>query len=547
MKKSTLFFLLILSSVFLFAQNPLVKQWDKRFGGNDNDILYSFQQTIDGGFILGGWSDSDSSGDKTQNIWGYNDYWIVKTDSMGNKQWDKDFGGTEGDFFTIAEQTDDGGYILGGFSFSDSSGDKTQDAQDTNCTAGCPSDYWIVKIDALGNKQWDKTFGGFDGDELNSLQQTADRGYILGGTSYSDIGGDKTQINWGLTDYWIIKIDSLGNKQWDKDFGGTNREGLYVVHQTIDGGYILGGSSISDSSGDKTENSWGNYDFWIVKTDSLGNKQWDKDYGGTEGEGIISLLQTADGGYFLGGPSNSDSSGDKTQNTWGSFLDSDYWIVKTDSLGNKQWDKDFGGGSKDVFSSVQLTSDGGYILGGYSESDSSGDKTEYNLGLDQTWIIKTDSIGNKQWDKTLHTPGRAYIGLVIETKDGCYAMANYVNKGIGGDKTQSSRGGPDYWIIKFCDSTLTTSINPTSNFQLPISISPNPFISEITIIIQNQNIKQATITVKNILGQTVYLKNYQIINNNFQTALDLNFLSKGIYLLEINIDGERMVKKIVKE
>jgi hypothetical protein len=232
------------------GQNPLVKQWDKRFGGTNDDKLLSFQQTTDGGYILGGYSFSGISGDKTQNLWGNVDYWIVKTDSLGNKEWDKDFGGTDDDVLFSIQQTVEGGYILGGVSKSNISGDKTQNSYGNY-------DYWIVKTDSLGNKQWDKDFGGTDDDELNSIRQTTDGGYILVGYSLSDSSGDKTQDLWGGWDYWIVKTDSLGNKQWEKDFGGTDFDFLISIQQTADGGYILAGYSFSGISGNKTQNSWG--------------------------------------------------------------------------------------------------------------------------------------------------------------------------------------------------------------------------------------------------------------------------------------------------
>jgi hypothetical protein len=266
------------------CQNPLVKQWDKRFGGTASDIFWTVQQTSDVGYILGGTSFSDSSGDKTQNTWWDSDYWIIKMDSLGNKQWDRDFGGTDSDELYSIQQTDDGGYILGGCSYSGIGGDKTQDNRDTILYT---SDYWIVKIDSLGNKQWDKDLGGTETDRIFSVCQTADKGYTLGGLSVSGISGDKTQASWGSSDYWIIKTDSMGNKEWDRDFGGTGYDGLYSIHQTTDRGFILGGFSGSDSSGDKTQNVWDTCttctrgDYWIIKIDSLGSKQWDKDFGGT--------------------------------------------------------------------------------------------------------------------------------------------------------------------------------------------------------------------------------------------------------------------------
>ena len=130
-------------------------------------------------------------------------------------------------------------------------------------------------------KQWDKTFGGSNNDDLSSLQQTSDGGYILGGYSASGISGDKTEASRGNNDYWIVKTDANGNKQWDKTFGGSSDDQLYSFQQTTDGGYISGGRSTSGISGDKTEASKGSYDYWIVKTDANGNKQWDKTFGGS--------------------------------------------------------------------------------------------------------------------------------------------------------------------------------------------------------------------------------------------------------------------------
>ncbi len=182
--------LIILAFAFSFsiatAQTAPGKQWDVRFGGSGEDLLYSLQQTADGGYILGGYSTSGISGDKTQASQGLSDYWIVKTDAGGVIEWDAGFGGSEDDYLLSLQQTADGGYILGGYSGSGISGDKTQASQGS-------WDYWIVKTDAGGVKQWDARFGGSDSEALLSLQQTADGGYILGGSSLSGISGDKTQ------------------------------------------------------------------------------------------------------------------------------------------------------------------------------------------------------------------------------------------------------------------------------------------------------------------------------------------------------------------
>jgi hypothetical protein len=432
--------LLLFSYTLLSAQAPPVKQWDKTFGGNNDDELFSLQQTSDGGYILGGWSISDSSGDKTENSRGNYDYWIVKVDADGTKQWDKTFGGNSDDELYSLQQTTDGGYILGGYSFSDSSGDKTENSRGVY-------DYWIVKVGASGTKQWDKTIGGGDFDFFTSLQQTSDGGYILGGYSKSDSSGDKAEHSRGGYDYWIVKMDASGTKQWDKTFGGNDDDELWSLQQTSDGGYILGGWSFSDSSGDKTEHSRGSYDYWIVKVDASGTKQWDKTFGGNDDDELYSLQQTSDKGYILGGWSSSDISGDKTENNRGVY---DYWIIKVDASGTKQWDKTFGGSDGDFLFSLRQTSDGGYILGGHSVSDISGDKTENSKGDYDYWIVKVDASGTKQWDKTYGGSGSEFLFSLRQTSDGGYILGGLSSSDSGGDKTENSRGSSDYWIIKLC-------------------------------------------------------------------------------------------------
>ncbi|MEL6866612.1 MAG: T9SS C-terminal target domain-containing protein, partial [Bacteroidota bacterium] len=191
--------------------------------------------------------------------------------------------------------------------------------------------------------QWDQRFGGDQFEELTKIQNTSDGGFILGGSSNSAISGDVSEANMGQSDFWMVKTDSLGNKLWDKRFGGSGTENLQYIEQTTDGGYILGGWSFSDMGGDKSENNRGfpwTSDYWIVKTDALGNKVWDRTFGGSENEQLWHVEQTTDGGYIMGGWSISGISGDKTEaNKNSSGFSFDYWVVKTDHMGIKQWDR----------------------------------------------------------------------------------------------------------------------------------------------------------------------------------------------------------------
>ncbi len=542
------FFTLVLNINFSTAQQFLFsKQWDKRFGGTAMDVCSWIISTNDGGYLLGGGSQSGISGDKTQANWDttlqFGDYWVVKVDEIGNKQWDKRFGGFNQDNLYVARQTIDGGYLLGGSSGSGMGGDKTQ--------AGWGGwDYWIVKIDSVGNKQWDKRYGGTIDDIFWDLQQTADGGYILGGYSNSGISGDKTQEDRDPThfygDYWVVKIDSVGNKQWDKRFGGIMDESLQSIIQTNDGGYVLGGFSSSDSSGDKTQHTRGYSDYWVVKIDSVGNKEWDKRFGGTDGEGISSVVKTNDGGYILAGSSDSNAGGDIT--ALGCVTGLYYWLVKINDTGNKEWDKAYGSTAAEGLQHIEHTNDGGYLLSGSSTTaTASCDKSENNLGFSQTWVVKIDSMGNKKWDKTIFTTGTENnVGHAIQSKDGCYVVGSYTGAGIGGYKSQPSwDSGGDYWILKFCMDTVT-GIDEITN-QPQIVVYPNPFTSDISISLQIENLHQATFTISNLVGQTIYRREETNLANNYTKMLDLSYLPTGMYLLTVTTDGYRISKQIIKQ
>ncbi len=278
MKKIFTIFTAAFISLFTISQTAPLIQWDKTIGGNANDYLRSLIQTTDGGFLLGGESSSDLSGNKTQEAYGegyisgsthynFNDFWIVKLKSSGVMEWDKTIGGTGSDYFKSIVPTSDGGFLLGGYSFSDSSGDKSENRKGGH-------DYWIVKIDGEGNVLWDKAIGGNKDDFLDRAIQTFDGGYFLGGYTDSGISGDKSEISQGRNDYWVIKLDSARNIEWENTIGGNRDDILNSLAQTAEGGYILGGYSISGIYGDKTETNHST-DYWIVKLDGNGNIEWD--------------------------------------------------------------------------------------------------------------------------------------------------------------------------------------------------------------------------------------------------------------------------------
>jgi len=441
------------------AQNPLNKVWDERYGGTSEDNFMSIQPTTDGGFILGGYSYSNTSGEKSDSCRGSSDYWIIKINSLGVKQWDKTFGGTSIERLQSIILTNDGGYLIGGYSSSGIGGDKTESSWGNE-------DYWIVKTDSLGNKEWDKRFGGSGTDFLQALEKTDDGCFLIFGYTNSGISGDKTQANWGNDDFWLVKTDSLGNKIWDRRFGGSGADHYCTISSINDGNYLIGGFSSSDISGDKSVPRWDvNGDFWILKIDTSGNKLWDKRYGGIGFDALSFICQTFDDGFLLGGSSYSNGGGDKTSLSCvgsGSAFP-DYWIVKIDSAGNKQWDRDVGSESTDHIYYVYQTSDSGYVISGRSDGDIACQKSEDNLGNMQTWAVKTNSSGVKQWDKTFFGPTSLNSNkVVLPSGDSCFIVVNsFLDERIGYN-SQSSRGGSDYWLAKFCN--CSTNDLPLANF-----------------------------------------------------------------------------------
>ena len=296
-------------------------------------------------------------------------------------------------------------------------------------------DCWIVKLDPSGDTTWQKPLGGSGADYAFSIQQTTDGGYIVAGYSGSN-DGDVTGNN-GSFDYWIVKLDSSGNITWQKSLGGSGVDQAFSIQQTTDGGYIVGGSSQSND-GDVTGNH-GDDDYWIVKLDPSGNITWQKSLGGMNEDIVSSIQQTTDGGYIVAGYSQSND-GDVTGNHGGL----DYWIVKLDPSGNIIWQKSLGGTSLDNTNSIQQTMDGGYIIAGYSGSND-GDVTGNHGGYD-CWIVKLDNTGNIEWQKSLGGTVTDYGRSIQQTSDGGYIVGGY-SQSNDGDVT-GNHGGFDYWIVK---------------------------------------------------------------------------------------------------
>lgn len=469
-QKLLLFFIFFTASIS--AQSI---QWQNTIGGNDYDWCDFIEKTSDGNYISGGYSYSNISGDKNENSRGQNDFWLFKLDNLtGNLLWQKTIGGNSNDHLVSAKETTDGGYILGGYSSSGISGEKTQNSRGGD-------DYWIVKLDSNRNIVWDKTYGGTGTDRVTCIIETEDGGYLIGGESDSTISGDKTENSKGGIDIWLIKIDNLGTIVWQKTLGGNNFDLISCISKTNDHNYVLAASSSSNISGNKTQNSKGISDYWILKLDLNGSIIWQNTIGGNNGDYAKTVIATRDGNYLIGGDSSSGISGDKTEKNLNNSTD--VWLVKLDSNGQLIWQKNFGGDDTEIFSTMRVTSDNGLVLGIMSYSGISGIKTEASQGDRDYWIVKLDVNNVFQWDKSFGGSSLDQTQSIIQSNDGSYVIAGWSQSNISGDKTENKSGLQDFWILKF---NVCNTSKPTGDSQQSFCIEQNATLSDIQVIGQNK-------------------------------------------------------------
>ncbi len=508
--------------------------WNQRYGGLENEGFTSIIKTSDGGYLAGGYSASGNSGDKSQISQGQNDYWIVKTDAKGNKLWNKSYGGPENDYLNRVIQTQDGGYLLAGSSLSGIGGDKTQ-------TSRGERDYWLVKIDGQGQKQWDKRFGGKGSDELKKVIQLATGEYLLAGHSNSPASGDKSQGSQGGWDYWLVKVSINGVKLWDKRYGGSLDETLGGIVQVNRGGLLLGGSSASGISGEKSAFSRGGYDFWLVRTDDAGNLIWDKTYGGTGQDQVFSVGKSGKSDFFISGQSDSPAGWDKTRGPQGGI---DYWFIKVTSTGEKVWDKRFGGKKDDELRASIQTIDGGYLLAGKSFSSRSGNKKQPSQGSSDYWIVKTDADGMYQWDRRYGGTGAEELKAVLQTDTGGFLLAGKSESDVSGDKTQPSRGGNDYWLVETTPETLPTTTRKAPAFAekgvakvelSAVTALPNPFQEQVIVRFTLPETQSVQVKIYDVQGKAIatLFQGEAKANQVYQVKWNASNQMTGMYLLQL--------------
>ncbi len=352
------------------------------------------------------------------------------------KAYDMRFGGSSRDTDVSSIRTSDGGFLLTASSLSGISGNKSTPNQGDD-------DWWAIKTDVDGNIQWDFNFGGSaeEGFEAGAVQ-TSDGNFVLAGRTRSGVSGDITSTSLGADDILIVKISASDRSiLWQTRVGGNGADWAFDIKETSDGQIVVGGYTTStDLTG---ISPMGSLDLYLIKINSVtGNKIWERTYGGSGFESADELLPNATGGVVVGAYS---ASTDLVAPNNGSF---DYWLFSTDGNGDVLWEKLYGGPGLDAIRSMAQTPDGGFIFAGQSSSGAGGDKSEDNLGFDDIWVVRTNSVGELLWERTIGGAGYDWGQAAYALLDGSVVIGGFSNSPAGGDKLSDNiNASLDIWFF----------------------------------------------------------------------------------------------------
>jgi hypothetical protein len=524
-----LFFAALFTGYYAHTQIKPIIQWQKTYGGSDDDELFCVTHGSNGGYIMTGstWSNDSNVGGNH----GQADLWVVYTDNFGKINWTKCFGGTKGDggesIITVPD-----GYIVAGYSASSDG--------NLSFNHGGNHDAWILKLDIFGNLVWQKTYGGSADDIALSIVQTNDGGYIFTGHTNSndgDVGGLHNPSG-GQDDIWVVKINDTGMIEWQKCLGGSKEEQGLCIRQTADNGYIVSG--ITTSNDGDVSGLHDSDDVWIIKLNNSGSLNWAKCYGGSGNESSCwSIQQTTDSGYIAAG--STDSHDGDFNASHGNY---DLYLLKLGSDGSVKWTKTYGGTGGDGSFAVVQCSNYGYVIGGVTNSIN-GDVNGVHIHNPQTedaWVVRTDDTGKLIWQKCLGGSNNEGAYSLLQVSDsefviGCGAQST------DGDVTDYKGGVFDWWLVDLKERDITGI--ETLQGSADATVSPNPAQNSTFITMSSEELE------KNISYQITDLTGRILLQgkiNSYRQQIDISNLANGVYLMHLQSPGvNTQVFKIVKQ
>jgi hypothetical protein len=510
---------LLLCTVLSMSAQEVV--WQKDIKSNTQDFLSQVTTTIDGQYLITGSSiqanNNQPSTNKQNN--GY-DFHLVKLNPQGDEVWEKYFSGKNHDFLSSTVNTQEGGFLLAGTSYSGKGLDKKEESKGG-------SDIWLIRINEFGDELWQKTIGGSSDEEARAVIQTTDFGFfVAGNVTLREPQGSK---GYGSKDVLVVRLDKNGKELSQLVLGGKGLDEVEKMIPTKDGGALLGVYSRSNAGGSKKTENFGEGDYWIIKLNKDGKVEWEKNFGG-KGDDHLRTLALTSTGFLIGGESRSERSGNKSV---GIEEGTDLWMISLDERGEEIWQKSYNFKNRDVLMGMSVLhasdaqSSKGILLGGYTQAEG---RIENN---DETfWMLYLDQNGNEQWRKHVKGESRKREERLSDIKlnrDGSIILAG----------TSAEELGKENWkIIKLGDKQIDQLIEKQD-----IKIYPNP-VSDYAYVEIGFDFKEADIILYDMGGrqlQTLKTKN-KVTKMNTQTLI------QGAYLIVIKTDTNKTANaKLIKK
>ncbi|MDR4894659.1 MULTISPECIES: T9SS type A sorting domain-containing protein [unclassified Chryseobacterium] len=522
--------------------------WQKDIQSSTQDFLSQVTTTIDQQYLITG---SSIQSDKQQTLGskqnnGY-DFHLVKLNQQGQEVWEKYFSGSNHDYLSATVTTQDGGFLLAGTSYSGKGLDKKEDSKGG-------SDIWLIRINEFGDELWQKTLGSSSDEEARAVIQTTDLGFFVAGNVQNSAKG------YGSKDVWITKLDKNGKELSQLILGGKGLDEVEKMIPTKDGGALLGiysrSTSVKTNNQQSTTNTnipsdrtathnllsatskqsdnFGEGDYWIVKLDKNGKVEWEKNFGG-KGDDHIRTLALTSTGFVIGGESRSERSGNKTV---GLEEGTDLWLISLNERGDEQWQKSYNFKNRDILMGMSVIQSQdtrtknqdftkGILLGGYTQAEG-----RIQTDDETFWMLYLDQNGNEQWRKHVKGESRQKEERLSDLKlnrDGSIILAG----------TSAEELGKENWkIVKLGDRQVDQLIE-----KYDIKIYPNP-VSDYAYVEIGFDFKEADILLYDMSGRQLQ----SIKTKNRVTKINTQALVQGAYLVTIKTDSNKMANaKLIKK
>ncbi|WP_126652430.1 T9SS type A sorting domain-containing protein [Chryseobacterium aureum] len=495
--------------------------WQHDIKSSTQDFLSQVTTTIDQQYLTTG---SSIQGEKSQQTSKQNngyDFHLVKLNQKGEEVWEKYFSGENHDYLSATVTTQDGGFLLAGTSYSGKGLDKKEDSKGG-------SDIWLIRINEFGDELWQKTLGGSSDEEARAVIQTTDLGFFVAG-NVTALQQAQDSKSYGSKDVLITKIDKDGKELSQLILGGKGLDEIQKMIPTRDGGALLGAYSRSNIGGTKNTENYGEGDFWVIKIDKNLKVEWEKNLGGKADDHLRTLAVTSSG-YLIGGESRSDRSGNKTV---GTDEGADLWLISLNERGEEIWQKSYNFGNRDVLMGMNILhsadekSTKGILIGGYTQAEGRIEQDDETF-----WLLYTDQQGNESWRKYIKGESRQKEERLSDlklNKDGSIILAG----------TSAQELGMENWkIIKLGDKQVSDLLP-----QYDIKIYPNP-VSDFAYIDIGFTFKTAEVKIYDMSGRELQ----NLITPNKVTKLNTQSLIQGIYLVTVKADNNKTANaKLIKK